>query len=159
MARMQARYLFSIVLAAVFGASAAHAQFYDLDGAYRCLTVPDSACDERGAATNPVPPPAPKPPPSLAEAIEDVRQGKVTPADMTILEAHAAVKEPHAVEVLAWCRLNGIGAPSDAVAAFRLYGTAAELGVPNARSNQLAIYQTRLSPEQRHQMLLEESAK
>jgi TPR repeat protein len=159
MAFMSGRYAWAIMLAALLAAPEARAQFYDLDGAYRCLTAPKSGCDERGAAVTPIPPPPVPPPPSLAEVIDEVRQGKVSAADMAILEAQAAAKEPHAVEVLGWCKLNGIGGPPDAIAAYRLYGTAAELGVPNARSNQLAIYATRLSPEQRQQMLVEESAK
>jgi len=63
-----------------------------------------------------------------------------------------------AVEVLGWCKLGGIGTTADVVAAYWLYREAADLGVPNARKNQVAIYETRLTPEQRQQVLLKENA-
>jgi hypothetical protein len=48
---------------------------------------------------------------------------------------------------------------ADPVEAFRLYGEAARFGIPFARSNQIAIYETRLSPEQRQAILLEENTR
>ncbi|MGH3578773.1 MAG: SEL1-like repeat protein, partial [Mycobacterium sp.] len=61
------------------------------------------------------------------------------------------------VEVLGWCRLNGIGAPRDPVAAYWLYRQASGLGVPHARENQVAIYKHQLTSEQRQQVLTGEN--
>jgi len=66
---------------------------------------------------------------------------------MQLLESHAEEKEPRSVEALAWCKLNGIGWPADPIAAFLLYGEAAALGVPKARANQIAIFETRLTQQ------------
>jgi TPR repeat protein len=140
----------------------ARAQFYDLDGAYRCLTRPDAAC-RQALRQEPPPPAPPKPPhadgPTLDEVMQHVREKAVTAADLRFLEKKTAAKDRRAVEVLAWCRLNGIGAPADVVAAYWLYGEAADLGVAHARQNQITIYETRLTPEQRQQVLLRQNAR
>lgn len=96
---------------------------------------------------------------TLDEVIAHVRAGSVDAHDFEILQHAVAAKDPRAIEVLAWCRLNGIGGPADIVAAYRLYGAAADLGVPNARKNQIAIYETRLTPEQRQLVLLPQTAR
>ena len=83
-----------------------------------------------------------------------IRGRKLTQADMQLLEAHAAQKEPRAVEALAWCKLNGIGWPADPKAAFFLYGEAVDLGVPNAKDNQIAIFESRLTQQQRQDVLM-----
>jgi TPR repeat protein len=137
--------------------SAALAQFYDLDGAYHCLTTPDSAC-EKDLRDQPQAVPAPKSP-SLDEVIAKVRAKELGPHEAAILEKRAAANDPRAVEVLAWCKLNGIGMKADALGAFWLYGRAADLGVANARQNQIAIYESRLTPEQRQQVLLREQSR
>ncbi len=142
----------------LLGSTEARAQFYDLDGAYRCLTAPDAAC-EQDQRDRPQPPPAPPPRPTLDRIIAKVRDKTVTPADMAVLEKAAEANEPRAVEVLGWCRLNGIGAAPDAVAAYWLYRQAASLGVANARRNQIAVYESRLTPEERQQVLLRENTR
>ncbi|HLI21291.1 MAG TPA: hypothetical protein VKV32_09265 [Stellaceae bacterium] len=149
--------LFSSSLGLCFIAIAAPApaQFYDLDGAYHCLTKGDASCP--GEAD--VPPPAPPPPPphigpTMDSVIADIRVQRVTPADMQLLEEHAGNKEPRAVEALAWCKLYGLGAPADPLAAYFLYGEAARLGVPNAQANQVAIFETRLTQAQRQYVLM-----
>jgi TPR repeat protein len=137
---------------------AAWAQFYDLDGVYRCLTVPDTACEER-LRDQPAPPaPAPPPAPTLEQVIAKVKDKSAGPGEMAILEKYATANEPRAVEVLAWCKLNGIGAAADPEAAYWLYRQAAALGVANALKNQIAVYKTRLTPEQRHHVLMRENA-
>lgn len=152
-----------LVALALVGPAVARAQFYDLDGSYRCLTVPDAACTKQFEDQPSPPPPAvslsKETPvaPTLKEAIARVKKGKPTPDDISLIEHHAAAKEAAAVEVLAWCKLGGIGMPADAIAAYRLYREAADLGVANARHNQIAIYETRLSSDQRQQVLLEEN--
>jgi TPR repeat protein len=136
----------------------ARAQFYDLDGAYHCLTAPDAACKK---SENP-PPPLPPPPPATStveEVIEHIRAQKVTPADIEAIKQRAAAKEPRAVEVLAWCELNGIGTKADPIEAYVLYGEAARLGVPTAKSNQAAVYETRLNQEQRQLALMREQSR
>ena len=144
-----------LVAAALVGlaASRAQAQYYDLDGAYRCLTVPNATCK---TAEQPPPPLPPLPPatPTVAEAIGHIQEQRVTAEDIDALTKRAAAKEARAVEALGWCELNGIGVASDPVAAFFLYGEAADLGIPTARSNQITIFETRLSPEQRQLVLM-----
>ncbi|HUZ75066.1 MAG TPA: hypothetical protein VMU87_18940 [Stellaceae bacterium] len=140
----------------------ARAQFYDLDGTYRCVTAPNAAC-AKGLATQP--PPAasaaqrkPQPViPGFGDAVADVKKRAPSAADLRLIEQHAAAKDPRAVEVLAWCKLAGIGMVADPVAAYWLYGEAADLGVANARRNQIAIFETRLSSEQRQQVLIKEN--
>jgi TPR repeat protein len=141
--------------AALLLAMPARAQFYDLDGAYRCLMTPDESCKK---AATPLPPPPPPQPatPSVAEAIEKIRAQQATAADIAVIEKEAQAKEPRAVEALAWCKLNGIGMAADPIEAYRLYGEAAQLGVATAHSNQVAIFETLLSPEQRQLVLMRE---
>lgn len=149
-----------LALAVMLAAPAAHAQFYDLDGAYRCVTKPDQACGDREAARPAAPQQAEKQPapPTLAEAIDRVKRRAATDGDIKVLEDRAAGKDPRAIEVLAWCKLNGIGMKEDALAAFWLYHDAAALGVANAGKNEIAIYENRLTSAERQQVLLKENA-
>lgn len=143
--------------------AAARAQFYDLEGAYRCVTAPDAACAERlgnrPAPSAPVAKEAKHEPAAagMGDAIARVKKGAAAAEDIRLIEALAAAKDPRAVEVLAWCKLNGIGMAADPVGAYWLYREAAGLGIANARKNQIAIFETRLSSEQRHQVLLREN--
>jgi TPR repeat protein len=155
-------FLFSLSLAVslVLGGVPARAQFYDLDGAYHCLTKADAAC----AATVNLPPPVPPSPPpvtgpTMGSVIADIRAQKVGAADLQLLQTHADDKEPRAVEALAWCKLNGLGSPADPLAAYSLYGEAAQLGVPNAQANQVAIFETRLTQQQRQDLLVKLQSK
>lgn len=138
----------------------ARAQFYDLDGTYHCVTAPNAACNERlnEPQKSETPPTLQaEPPPRLEDAIARVKQGAATAADIRLIEAAVAAKDSRAVEVMAWCALNGIAMPADPMRAYWLYGEAASLGVANARKNQLAIYKSRLTSEQRQQVLVQES--
>jgi TPR repeat protein len=156
------RSLLVLVVAAALAPLSARAQFYDLDGAYRCVTAPDQACGKDAPGGAGAPHEAekkPAPPPSLAEAIERVKRRAPSEGDIALLEQHAAAKDARAIEVLAWCKLNGIGMKPDALAAFWLYRDAAGLGVANARKNQVAIYETRLTSAERQQVLLKENAR
>jgi TPR repeat protein len=149
-------FLFSLGFAGflVSTGAPARAQFYHLDGAYHCVTQSDPAC----AAEAKLSPPPPRRPvnigPTMESVIAGIRAQKLSPADLQLLEAHAEQGEPHAVEALAWCKLYGIGAPADPIAAYFLYGAAAELGVPNAKANQVAIFETRLTQQQRQDLLV-----
>jgi len=138
---------------------AARAQFYDLDGTYHCVTAPNAACNDRlDEPQKPATPPTLKEdPPRLEDAIARVKTGAATAADIRLLDNAVAAKDARAVEVMAWCTLNGIAMPADPMRAYWLYGEAASLGVANARMNQLAIYKTRLTSEQRQQVLVQES--
>jgi TPR repeat protein len=131
----------------------AQAQFYDLDGAYHCLMTPDETCKKAETPLPPAPPPQAAPP-TIEEAIGKIRAQAVTAADIAVIEKEAGANEPRAVEALAWCKLNGIGMAADVVEAFRLYGDAAQLGIPTAQANQTAIFETVLSPEQRQLVLM-----
>jgi TPR repeat protein len=133
----------------------AQAQFYDLDGAYRCLMTPDESCKKAETPLPPVPPPQAAPP-TIEEAIGNIRAQAVTAADIAVIEKEGAAKQPRAVEALAWCKLNGIGMEANVVEAFTLYGEAAQLGIPTAQANQTAIFETVLSPEQRQFVLMRE---
>ncbi|HUK59388.1 MAG TPA: hypothetical protein VLV50_09175 [Stellaceae bacterium] len=147
---------------ATLAAFPARAQFYDLDGAYHCVTSPDDACTK--AETDA---PAPSLPlaqeqtdaPSFGEAIERVKKRKPTDADMHLLAARADAKDPRAVEVMAWCKLNGIGTKPNALDAFWLYHEAAGLGVATAKRNEIAIFEHRLTSAERQEVLTKESAK
>ncbi|HKW54789.1 MAG TPA: hypothetical protein VJO12_13940, partial [Stellaceae bacterium] len=125
-----------------------------------CLTTPDAACEEglRERPEPPPPPPRPPPVPTLDQVIAKVKSRGAGERDIKVLEQHAAANEGRAVEVLAWCKLNGIGLAQSPVDAYWLYRHAADLGVPHARANQIAVYKTRLTPEQRQQVLLRENA-
>ena len=149
------RWLPSAVLALLLLPSAALAQFYDLDGAYHCLTTPDAGC-EKELRDQPRPAPPPPAGPTLDQVIARVRSNSLGPHDVDLLEKRAAANDPRAVEVLAWCKLNGIGMPADPFAAFWLYHQAADLGVVNARQNQIAIYESKLTPDQRQEVLQRE---
>jgi TPR repeat protein len=153
----QGPWLLALLLLAALP-SAASAQFYDLDGAYRCLTKPTADCENDLREQKRPPPPKPVGP-TLEQVIAKVRDHTAGAREIAILEKDAATDDPRAVEVLAWCKLNGIGTPADALAAFWLYQRAAQLGVAHARQNQVAIYETRLTPQQREQVLLRENKK
>jgi TPR repeat protein len=150
-----------VVLAVAAFGSPAPAQFYDLDGAYRCLKSPDPAC-EKDLKDLPPPaqlgPTAPKPnEPSFAQVIAHVRAGNAGTGDIDVLTRLAGANDPRAVEVLAWCKLNGLGGARDPVAAYWLYRQAAGLNVPHARDNQIAVFEKQLTSEQRQQVLTEEN--
>lgn len=139
----------------------ASAQFYDLDGAYRCLKTPDPACEKD---LKDLPPPAepPAPPskpnePSFPQVVAHVRDGSAGPSDIEVLARLAEANDARAVEVLAWCKLNGLGGGRDPLAAYWLYRQAAGLNVPHARDNQIAIFERQLTSEQRQQVLTEEN--
>jgi TPR repeat protein len=159
---MHRRFVLAALVLAEIGAAAlpARAQFYDLDGKYRCLAAPDQSC--AGAVS--LPPPAPAgpaaaPAPTIDEVLADIRAQKLSSADLHLLETQAAKKDPRAIEALAWCRLNGLGVPPDLLAAYFLYGEAAGLNVPNAKANQRAIFERKLTQEQRQTVLMREQTR
>jgi TPR repeat protein len=150
-----------ILAGLLLAALPARAQFYDLDGKYRCLTASDAACAKelRDRPPPPPPPPPPKPPPpSLEEITAHVRGNTVTTVDIETLKERHAAKDTRAMEILAWCQLNGLGMPKDPLGAYWLYGEAAALGVETAKHNQGEIYKANLTPKERQEVLLRENA-
>jgi hypothetical protein len=150
-------FLISLGLAGVLVSTGApaRAQFYSLDGTYRCVAEADPSCSAEASLPPPPPPPAPVyTGPTMDSVFAGIRAKKLSPGDMQLLEAHAEQKEPRAVEALAWCKLNGVGWPADPIDAFLLYGEAAQLGVPNAKANQIAIFESRLTQQQRQDVLV-----
>ncbi|HVM81839.1 MAG TPA: hypothetical protein VMU06_22655 [Stellaceae bacterium] len=152
-----------LMLACVVALAApARAQFYDLDGAYRCLKTPDPECEKNLRDRPPPPPAAAEPPPKpsepeFAEVVAHVRAKTAASSDIEVLRRLARANDPRAVEVLAWCELNGLGTARDPVAAYKLYRQAAGLGVPHARDNQAAVFERQLTSEERQAILLEEN--
>lgn len=80
--------------------------------------------------------------------------GQAAPEDAAALRRLAEAGNTHALELLAWCSLKGVGVARDPVQAFLLYGLAADLGVAQAQRNQAIIYETELTSEQRQQVLM-----
>jgi len=158
---MITRLLAALLVCLLAQALPARAQFYDLDGAYRCLKTPDPECEkdlkDRPPPAPPPPPPAKPTEPSLEDVIVHVRNKTAVPKDIEVLARLAASNEPRAVELLAWCELNGIATASNPVAAYWLYRQAAGLGVAHARENQIAIFEHQLTPDQRQEVLTGEN--
>jgi TPR repeat protein len=73
--------------------------------------------------------------------------------DIAWLNQAARNGDPRAIELLAWCKLNGIGMARDPVEAYLLYGAAGNAALPNARDNQRLIYERDLTSNQRQQVL------
>ncbi|HUZ74441.1 MAG TPA: hypothetical protein VMU87_15765 [Stellaceae bacterium] len=164
-------------------ASPAQADFYSLAGRFQCLDKPGAVCyDATPSLEPPLPaqrptPPLPKPPdvtqaraapppetvvappapprpldPILAIAAR-IKADRPDPGDLDMLRRAAALGDPRAIELLAWCALRGIGTSPDAVAAYFLYGEAAAAAVPHARENQTAVYERALTPDERQHVL------
>jgi len=89
----------------------------------------------------------------LKDAIARVQANRATGRDMAVLEAKARGDDPAAVEVLAWCKLQGRGAAPDRLAAYRLYGRAVALHVPHARENRRIIFEHLMTDAERRQAL------
>jgi len=157
---MPCRFVVMIALLLLATAVPAQAQFYDLDGAFRCLRTPDAQC-ESDLANRPSPGPPPPPPKptttGVGDAIAHVRNKTVGPKDIEALTQAAEANDARAVEVLAWCKLNGLGTPRDPVGAYWLYRQAAGLNVPHARENQIAVFEKQLTSEQRQKVLTDEN--
>ena len=180
--------LAAVIGAALLAApGAARAQLFKLQDVAECLDHPDTEiCRERFNQAPPpaapvavAPEPSPEPPPaatpakpgakplpakaapasSLDEILARIKAGKATGPDMDRLESFADGGESRAVEVLAWCYLSGKGRPADAMRAYWLYGRAAELKVPNARENQVVVFEEKLTTEQRNEVLLRENTR
>jgi hypothetical protein len=99
------------------------------------------------------PAPAPDAPvdPMLAIA-RRIELGAPAAGDLAELDRRADADDMRALELLAWCRLRGIGAPKDAMAAYELYGKAAAAGVPHAGENQRLVFEQSLNSGERQRL-------
>jgi hypothetical protein len=167
-------------LAIGLAAAPAHADFYTLDGRFQCLDHANAICGDArplvsippAAKSDPAPPapapvvavaPAPvmhhvaPPIPRAADPLHEialrVQAGKPMSGDLAWLKQAADRGNPRAIELLAWCKLNAVGTVRDPVAAYLLYGAAADAAVPHARQNQGVIYERDLNLDQRQQVL------
>lgn len=91
---------------------------------------------------------------AIARRIEMIRPNG---SDLAILARAADRGDTRALELLAWCKLKGIGTPRDAMTAYELYGEAATAGVPHAAANQRLVFERSLTSAER-QHLLERAA-
>jgi hypothetical protein len=82
-----------------------------------------------------------------------IQARRPTSNDMAWLTQAAHRGDARAIELLAWCKLNGIGMARDPLEAYLLYGAAGNAALPNARDNQRLIYERDLNSEQRQQVL------
>jgi hypothetical protein len=170
------------LLVAVPGGHSAHADLYKLDGQFQCLEQPDAICHDAtpmpaqrpvvkaapAAARSERTPPtiatatiaAPVAAPAKAEAPGDpifaiagrIQAGRPAAGDLPALRSYAKSGHGSAIELLAWCALNGIGTRSDPVEAYLLYGAAASADVRGARQNQSVIYARELTSRQRQKV-------
>lgn len=165
-------------------ASPAAAQFYSIEGRFECLNDPKAVCFDAtndGPLAKPIARAAPSagmlihPPPArpasqasaaprpaepadpLREIARRLETGRPAAGDPAALRRLAEAGDKRALELLAWCNLRGLGVARDPLQAYLLYGVAADIGVADARRNQAIIYETDLTPEQRHRVLLMEN--
>ncbi len=89
----------------------------------------------------------------LLQVEDHVLSGRPSTTDIDTLKMAARAGDAHATELLAWCKFDGLGTSRDPVDAYLLYGIAAVAKVPHADENQAMIYDTVLTPEQRHRVL------
>ena len=98
-------------------------------------------------------PPVPRAGDPLHAIALRLQAGRPAKGDLAALEAQAHGGNPRAIELLAWCDLNGVGTGRDPVEAYLLYGAAATAGLPHARDNQAAIFERYLDSDQRQTVL------
>jgi hypothetical protein len=161
------------LIGAVVQTDPAAAQFYDLDGRFQCLSGPALCLRPATDWPDPLPPPPakkssarPKPAAEHPAAAPDLRRAlwsrlearRPAPGDIALLHDRARAGAGWALELLAWCHLEGVGVPRDPVQAYLLYSAAASVGVAHARENQSIIYETDLTSEQRQQALMIENS-
>lgn len=83
--------------------------------------------------------------------VNAVKENRVTPVDLEEINQKVALKDPKAIEILAWMNTKGVGAKQDLVQAFYLYQKAAQLNVPNAQKNAALTYKA-MKREQRQSL-------
>lgn len=88
------------------------------------------------------------PPPPWEDVVAAIARNDAQPEHVAVVERLADEGRPEAVELLAWMRANGASVAKDLPQAFRLYSRAHALGVPNARENAVAVYQSMSAEEQ-----------
>ncbi len=88
-----------------------------------------------------------------------IQAQKLAEGDLGMLQSLARSSDGRALELLAWCALQGIGMGRDPVQAYGFYGQAAAVHVPNAKANQNWIYKSILSSDERQQILMVENSR
>jgi TPR repeat protein len=153
-----------VLVLAPLAAPLARAESSPLEWQYECLKDPDAVCfDGTPSGSDPLQAPAPKPArkaaPSdpLAVIATHLRARNPRPADIAALQARSRAHDPRALELLAWAELTGVGVPRDPVRAYFIYGMAAAAGMPNGRRDQVVIFESSLTEEQRQHILVIEN--
>lgn len=82
------------------------------------------------------------------DAIDAIKQNKVTPVELEEVEKRVAVNDPKAMEIYAWMLSQGVGISQDLNKAFEMYQKAAILGVSGATKNAALVYKS-MKPDQR----------
>lgn len=119
----------------------------------RVVPVTADNADEHTKATTHATPHRAAPVDPLTALGARLQAGKPASGDLAALRARAKAGEPRALEMLAWCEMAGIGTPRDPVHAYLLYGEAAKAGAADARATQRFIFRSRLTQDQRQQVL------
>jgi TPR repeat protein len=152
------------VVLATLAAPPARGQASPLEWQYECLKNPNAVCfDATPSGSDPLPAPEPKGAPKavpsdpLAVIAAHLQARNPRPADIAALQARARAGNARALELLAWAELTGVGAPRDPVQAYFIYGMAAAAGMLNGRRDQVVIFESSLTAEQRQQILIIEN--
>jgi TPR repeat protein len=168
--------LLAAALGVAFSATPARADFYSLKGRFQCLDRPGAVCFDATPDVVPLPPrdsrdsappaaaPAPEaavvppkpsapPPDPIIAAARRIAHDVPAAGDIALLHGRADAGDARAIELLAWCALHGIGMKADPVAAYALYGRAADAGVAHARRNQALIFEHSLTSAERQHLL------
>jgi hypothetical protein len=181
MQRVAIALAFGFSIFACAAATPAQADFFSLEGRFECLERGDAVCGDAEPVMRPAPPSAPAapesplpviapPPVSITSLMADAPPGSApgdalqavaariqarrpSSGDLALLAQSAKAGNARAIELLAWCKLNGIGMQRDPVEAYLLYGAAASGALPSARENQILIYERDLDSAQRQQVL------
>jgi hypothetical protein len=153
-----------VLVLATLAPPPARAQASPLEWQYECLKHPDAVCfDATPSGSDPLPAPEPKGAPKavpsdpLAVIAARLQARNPRPAEIAALQARSRAGNPRALELLAWAELVGIGVPRDPVQAYFIYGMAAAAGMPTGRRDQVVIFESSLTAEQRQQILIIEN--
>lgn len=87
------------------------------------------------------------------QIVRRIQARKPEGGDLSVVQARAKTGDASALDLLAWCTLEGVGVTPNPIRAYILYGEAAAAGAPQARANQEVIYGRILTQEQRQQLL------
>ena len=83
--------------------------------------------------------------------IKAVKENRLTPFDLEIIQKRAQNDDAQAIELLAWMYATGKGLKQDLVKSWLYYTQAAHLGVPSGTKNAQAVYKS-MTAVQRSQL-------